>query len=165
VFTSLLFTTEIVIELLFKVTVTGLSSADFSLASPGTVIICCCLMTAGSSIILSIPPVILQRLLYRQYIRGLRDPSKSFSPPSRQVSGIFSVQRRSIAGSLNATTGDAISLVVASITSLNVPKVEGDSPCGIIRNRIEYGRNSALKNVYIINFFKVWFQLVFLDIH
>ncbi|KNE72042.1 hypothetical protein AMAG_15984 [Allomyces macrogynus ATCC 38327] len=126
-----------------SVTVTGLTTFDFATVNPGTTIVCYILMSFGSTIVLSIPPVILRRFLYRQN----EDPAKAADGGRRQhrtamLGGTVSRTFMSFAGS-------QFSLGLES--TVDGGDVGGEHGAGghHIKSRTEYDAAGMLLSIYL----------------
>ncbi|KNE61054.1 hypothetical protein AMAG_06809 [Allomyces macrogynus ATCC 38327] len=123
-----------------SVTVTGLTTFDFATVNPGTTVVCYLLMSLGSTIVLSIPPVILRRFLYRQS----EDPAKDASR-GRQ-------HRAMLGGTVSRTfmsfAGSQFSLGLES--TVDGADAGGEHSGGHrIKSRTEYDAAGMLLSIYL----------------
>ncbi|ORZ35080.1 hypothetical protein BCR44DRAFT_1435044, partial [Catenaria anguillulae PL171] len=107
------------------VTVTGMTPFEFAQFRQGSIVTCYCLMTLGSTIVLSIPPVLIRRYLYRA----------RFGNPATQP-------KRSRLESNRSTFRDTIQrsgMALASVASQVMPKVDVPKLLGSITSLNEHG--------------------------
>ena len=103
---------------------------------PASLAVCYLLMTVGSSIVMSIPPVLLLRYLYRR----MRSESNSVPVLATHVSFTNSGQLQNGAAhsTRGAYTANNLSRLLGSITSMNEAQQQAQ-PGGDIKSQTEYG--------------------------
>ncbi|KAI9224645.1 hypothetical protein BC828DRAFT_48064 [Blastocladiella britannica] len=130
---------------------------DFTSLHPATLAICYVLMTLGSSIVLSIPPVLLRRYLFRQIVRGgegkgeVQAAREKLPPPESQPPANTPIQRlRGMSGRASTVLFSQVNMtaLIGSVTSLQA----GHSPHAgeaVFKSKTEYDAAGVLLKIYV----------------